>query len=111
MPRMAVICGLLAAMLAIGCAGPALRTEETEPKPVTIHLTFYTREGCVATPEMRENLQEALKSASYPYEFEEVDMGELEESDVRTAYGTPTLLVDGMDLMGRPEPEEPQVPT
>ena len=74
-------------------------------------IVFLTREGCKATPEMRARFEGALRRKGLPEAFRVVDMDEVDKDDVRTGYGTPTVLIDGMDLMGAAVPEEPAVPT
>lgn len=74
-------------------------------------IVFLTREGCVGTPVMRGRLEEALRKKGLPEAFRVIDMDEVDKDDVRTGYGTPTVLIDGSDLMGAPVPEEPAVPT
>jgi hypothetical protein len=33
-----------------------------------------------------------------------IDVSALPPNDIRTGYGTPTILIDGRDLFGHPEP-------
>ena len=74
-------------------------------------IVFLTREGCTGTPLMRSRLEEALRRKGFPEAFQIVDMDDVDVADVRTAYGTPTVLIDGKDLMGAPVPSEPAVPS
>ena len=37
--------------------------------------------------------------------FTTVDLASLPEDDLRLGYGTPTVLVDGVDIMGVPKPK------
>lgn len=74
-------------------------------------IVFLTREGCAGTPLMRARVEEALRRKGLPEAFQIVDMDEVDVADVRTAYGTPTVLIDGKDLMGAPVPSEPAVPS
>ena len=74
-------------------------------------IVFLTREGCKATPTMRTRFEEALRRKGLPEAFRVIDMDEVDEDDVRTGYGTPTVLIDGVDLTGAPVPEEPAVPS
>ena len=74
-------------------------------------IVFLTREGCAGTPLMRARFEEALRKKGLPEAFRVIDMDEVDEDDVRTGYGTPTVLIDGKDLMGAPAPKEPSVPT
>ena len=74
-------------------------------------IVLLTRDGCPGTPIMRERLEEALRKKGLPESFSVVDLGDVDEDDVRTGYGTPTVLVDGKDLMGAPSPVAPGSPT
>ncbi|MCH7944608.1 MAG: hypothetical protein IIC73_01135 [Armatimonadetes bacterium] len=74
-------------------------------------IVFLTREGCMASPKMRALFEGALRRKGLPEAFQIIDMDEVDKDDVRTGYGTPTVLIDGVDLMGAPVPEEPAVPT
>lgn len=72
-------------------------------------LVFLTRDGCVNTPVMRKSLDGALQLLSLE-SYVTIDVGDLHEDDPRLSYGTPTLLVDGKDLMGLPKATEPGFP-
>ena len=67
-------------------------------------IQFLTRDGCVNTPLMRRNLDAALKLLSWDG-YTTVELASLPEDDLRLGYGTPTVLVDGADIMGVPKPE------
>ena len=70
-------------------------------------LTFLTRDGCVNTPDMVNNLDDALKALGWPSDYQYIDIGKLFAKDVRTGYPTPTLLWKGKDLFGMPAPKPP----
>jgi len=72
-------------------------------------VTFLTRKGCPNSPAMYANLMAALATREWPGEPSTVDIGELPKDDPRTGYGTPTILVDGVDLFGlaTPKPAAP----
>src|SRR5437868_1903521 len=70
-------------------------------------LTFLTRDGCVNTPDMVFNLDDALKALGWPTNYQYIDIGTLPKTDVRTGYPTPTLLYKGKDLFGMPVPKPP----
>ena len=74
-------------------------------------IVLLTRDGCPGTPIMRANLEDALRKKGLPESFSVLDLGEIDQDDVLTAYGTPTVLVDGKDLMGAPSPIAPGSPT
>lgn len=70
-------------------------------------LMFLTRDGCVNTPDMVNNLDDALKALGWPNDYQYVDIGKLPETDPRTGYPTPTLLWKGKDVFGMAEPKPP----
>jgi hypothetical protein len=87
-------------VLAIGIAAA--------PAPKTIKdLTFLTRDGCVNTPDMVNNLDDALKALGWPNDYQFMYIGKLPSGDVRTGYPTPTLLWKGKDIFGMPAPKPP----
>jgi hypothetical protein len=83
-------------VLAIGIAASA-----AAPAPKTMKdLTFLTRDGCVNTPDMVNNLDDALKALGWPNDYQFIDIGKLRSGEVRTGYPTPTLLWKGKDIFG-----------
>ena len=70
-------------------------------------LTFLTRDGCVNTPDMQVNLEDALIALGWRRDYQIVDIGKLPKSDVRTGYPTPTLLWKGRDIFGMAVPKPP----
>ena len=70
-------------------------------------LTLLTREGCVNTPDMTLNLDDALLKLGWRRDYEEIDIGKLPKGDVRTGYPTPTVLWKDHDLFGLPVPKPP----
>jgi len=70
-------------------------------------LTFLTREGCVNTPEMQNNLDDALRKLGWQMNYNIIDIGKLPKTDIRTGYPTPTLLWKDHDIFGMPAPEPP----
>ena len=79
------------------------------PKPASVKndLVFLTRDGCVNTPDMFNNLDDALKSLGWPTDCHYVDIGKLPTTDARRGYSTPTVLWKGKDLFGIPVPVPP----
>jgi hypothetical protein len=65
---------------------------------VTFDLTFLAREGCPGSSAMLANLLAALADLGILEVPLTVDLGELAADDPRTGYGSPTVLVDGVDL-------------
>ena len=71
-------------------------------------LVFLTRDGCVNTPGMVNNLDDALKALRWPRnDYEYINISKLSKTDVRTGYPTPTLLWRGRDIFGMPVPKPP----
>ena len=70
----------------------AIATVAPPAKPTSMkELTFLTRDGCVNTPDMVNNLDDALKSLGLLTDYAYVDIGTLPRRDVGTGYPTPTL--------------------
>ncbi len=93
----------------------AMRTmaDETIGKPdraaaaPTIELLGFP--GCPSTPTIRANLKAALESlgGGAAWTFTDVNQHALPADDLRRGYPTPTILVNGRDLFGLPEPTDP----
>lgn len=77
------------------------------PRTVKADLVFLTRDGCVNTPDMVNNLDDALKALGWPTDYQYLDIGKLPKTDGRTGYPTPTLLWKGKDIFGMPAPTPP----
>lgn len=90
-------------MLTLMLAATAAPTKPTTMKG----LTFLTRDGCVNTPDMVNNLDDALKSLGLPPDYAYVNIGTLPSADVRTGYPTPTVLWKGRDIFGMSVPKPP----
>lgn len=80
--------------------GHAVRTPAAAPR-----IEFLTRKGCSNTPVMKERVDAVLAKMELPITV--VPLETLSGSDPRLGYGTPTLLVDGVDVFGAPEPKPP----
>jgi hypothetical protein len=77
-------------------------------KPTSMKdLTFLTRDGCVNTPDMVNNVDDALKALGLKNDYQYIDIGKLPKTDVRTGYPTPTVLWKGKDLFGMAQPKPP----
>src|SRR5437868_3118914 len=74
---------------------------------VKTDLVFVTRDGCVNTPDMVNNLDDALKVLGWPTDYQYIDIGKLPTTDARTGYPTPTVLWKGRDIFGMPVPTPP----
>ena len=70
-------------------------------------LTFLTRDGCVNTPDMQLNLDDALIQLGWRRNYQEIDIGNLPKTDPRTGYPTPTLVWKGHDIFGMAVPKPP----
>ena len=70
-------------------------------------LVFVTRDGCVNTPDMLLNLDDALRDMGLALDYQIVNLGTLAKADPRTGYPTPTVLYRNRDLFGMPEPTPP----
>jgi hypothetical protein len=57
-------------------------------------------DGCPLTPSVRQDLASA--AAILGISVEEVDLARLPPGDPRLRYGSPTVLVDGRDVLGVP---------
>lgn len=87
--------------LALGCAGPSITRGPGPEQSVTIELLGFP--GCPNTPALRDNLRAALRDLGSPA-FIDTDQMTLPEDDPRRGWPTPTILVNGRDLFGMPEP-------
>lgn len=82
---------------------PWLPAKEREMEP-PVEIGFLTRPGCSNSPLLHARLLGAIEDLAIDATPSMVDVSALPASDTRTGYGTPTILVDGKDLFGRPEP-------
>ncbi len=82
-------------------------TMTDKPASLKADLVFLTRDGCVNTPDMVNNLDDALNALHWPKDYQYIDIGKLPKTDIRTGYPTPTLLWKGKDLLGMPVPTPP----
>ena len=86
---------------------PASTKSNGQIRSVRGDLVFITREGCVNTPDMLLNLDDALRGLGLALDYEVVDLGKLPKSDPRTGYPTPTMLYRNRDLFDMPAPVPP----
>jgi hypothetical protein len=70
-------------------------------------LTFLTRDGCFNTPDMVNNLDDALTALKLPTDYQFINIRKLSPTDVRTGYATPTVLWKGKDIFGMAAPQPP----
>jgi hypothetical protein len=74
----------------------------TNPYP---RIDFLGRSDCPKSPAMEKNLNAALKASNTALQYNFIDMASLPRDDYRRGYGTPTVLIDGEDLLGMPKPK------
>ncbi|MDP2885827.1 MAG: hypothetical protein Q8P51_12490 [Ignavibacteria bacterium] len=68
-------------------------------------IEFLSFEGCPHAPVLRQSLEEALQDLGVTDTPLAVDLERLYQSnDPRSGFGSPTILVDGLDLFGRESP-------
>jgi hypothetical protein len=96
LPRLFLLCGLLAIVRVSALAQPTLKD-----------LTFLTRDGCVNTPDMVNNLDDALTALRMPKDYQFINISKLPATDVRAGYPTPTVLWKGKDIFGMAAPKLP----
>lgn len=70
-------------------------------------LVLLTRDNCPDSPVMRARLDEALKALGLSTEYRVIDAATLHPTDPRGGYPAPTVLYEGSDLFGMPEPKPP----
>ena len=63
-------------------------------------------EGCPNTPATKANVEQAIASLGVAANVVYVDQMKLPENDRRRGWPAPTVLVDGRDLFGMPEPRD-----
>ena len=98
---------VLAGLLAWGCGERPSQTSAARPTTMKNDLVFVTRDGCVNTPDMLTNVDDALRALGLPLDYQIVDLGKLAPTDPRSGYPTPTVLYRNRDLFGMPEPVPP----
>jgi hypothetical protein len=60
-----------------------------KPASLKADLVFLTRDGCVHTPDMVNNLDDALNALQWPKDYPHIDIGKLPKTDAKTGYPTP----------------------
>jgi len=94
-------------MLRLALALAIVMTMAETPTSLKNDLVFLTRDGCVNTPDMVNNLDDALTALKWPKDYAYVNIGELPKDDPRTGYPTPTALWKGHDIFGMAVPKPP----
>ena len=69
---------------------------------VSPRVSFLAFNGCPLAPRARSNLRAAISvlEAELPVEFEEIDLLGDTTSEEVSRWGSPTILINGFDLMG-----------
>jgi hypothetical protein len=73
---------------------------------VTMKIEFLGMdEGCPNTPHLWASLQQAMRQLNWGIPIVRLDLNKLSQNnDLRAGYGSPSILVDGKDLFGAPQP-------
>ena len=67
-------------------------------------IEFLGRHSCSHSPTMEKNFVSALKKVGIENKYKYIDLASLPVDDFRRGYGTPTVLINGVDLFGMPRP-------
>ncbi len=78
--------------------------EEKDAVAKGITIEFLGTSSCANSPVMEGNLKAALAMKGMEEVYSLIDIKQLPASDYRRGYGTPTVLVNGMDIFGAPRP-------
>ena len=73
-------------------------------------IEFLTRSSCQNSPTLAAELNIAFEQLTWDVVPVMVDLDQLKKDDPLTGYGSPTILVGGLDLFGMPRPG-PSAPT
>src|SRR6266567_3296700 len=77
---------------------PPATASTTRPRSMQADLTVITRDECVNSPDVFNNLDDALRRLGLALDYQVVNLGKLPRSDRRTGYPTPTVLYRNRDL-------------
>ena len=98
----------LALLLVAACQERTVqRSAIAPPTTMKTDLVFVTRDGCVNTPDMLLNLDDALRALKLPLDYQVINLKTLPASDPRVGYPTPTVLYKNRDLFDMPVPTPP----
>lgn len=98
------LAGAAALLSAAGCGRDHSPHPETQEVEVKRALTVLYFDGCPNTPGFVEATEQAAARLGAGWRVELVDLQSLPEDDLRRGYGSPTVLLDGRDLFGAPDP-------
>ena len=68
-------------------------------------IEFLGRSDCIHSPTMEKNFVSALETSGIDKKYKYIDLASLPAKDYRRGYGTPTVLINGVDLFGLPKPK------
>jgi hypothetical protein len=73
----------------------------------TVQLLFF--DGCPNTQPMQSAVETAIARLGESWVIELIDLEALPADDMRRGYGSPTILVNGVDPFGAPPPTSPSL--
>jgi hypothetical protein len=86
-----------------------IRKVKTMSKNLKVKLEIQHFEGCPNSIEFIKHVKEAIKGNESKYEYSETLVETNEIAEKVKFRGSPTLLIDGIDLEGLPENETPSL--
>ena len=84
-----------------------LSKHRVEIRNVTMMITIEVQHfhGCPNSDEMIKRVREAIAKSDIDVEFKEILVDTPEKAELHKFRGSPTVLINGIDLEGLPEPE------
>ena len=89
-------------VLTISCGG---NEADNMRNNVSKGFELLGRSDCIHTPKMEKNFVSALETTGIDKKYKYIDWASLPTNDYRRGYGTPTVLINGVDLFGMPKPK------
>ena len=86
------------------------RATPLDARTAAVSIEMLTREGCINSPVMLRHLRKAIEMTDARVGLKIVDQSALLADDPRRGYATPTVLINGVDPFGQPEPVLPFPP-
>lgn len=74
-------------------------TQVSKDNQANLQLLVFP--GCPNSPELHTRLTKALADLGVILEIKLIDLQQLDKADLRLRYGAPTILINGLDLMGQ----------
>ena len=103
------LASLVVAAIAVTTASRSQTTRLAAPT-ASVSIEMLTREGCINSPVMLRHLRKAIGMTDARNDLKIVDQSVLLADDPRRGYATPTVLINGVDPFGQPEPVLPFPP-